>query len=97
MSNSLFKLDITEDYNNIPLLCKKNEYLTKAFVDSGFRNTELKALNFIRKFIQAVTLADISTVDQAVTLADIATVDGIRFSFQAYAEVESNGLCKSLL
>ena len=66
MSNPLFKLEITEDYNDIPLLRQKDEYLMKAFVDDGFRDAELKVLNFVRKFIQAVTLADtdISTVDR---------------------------------
>lgn len=56
-----------------------------AFVDGGFRNAELKALKFVRKFLQAVTLAD------------IATVDGNCISFQAYARVESNGLRMELL
>ena len=85
MSNPLFKLDITEDYDDIPLLCKKDEYLMKAFVDCGFRNAELKALNFVRKFLQALTLTGISTVN------------GKRISFHAYAGVESNGLRKDLL
>ena len=34
-----------------------------AFVAGGFRNAELKSLNFVRKFIQAVALADIATAD----------------------------------
>ena len=63
MSNPLFKLDITEDYNDIPLLRKKDEYFMKAFVDGSFKNAELKALNFAREFFQAVTLAEISTAD----------------------------------
>ena len=57
----------------------------KAFVVGGFRNAELKALIYVRKFIQAVTLADIATVDRK------------RISFQAHAEVQSNGLHKDLL
>ena len=63
MSNPLFKLDITEDYDNIPLIRQKDEYLMIVFVKGGFRNADLKALNFVRKFLQAVTLADISTAD----------------------------------
>ena len=85
MSNPLFKLEITEDYNEIPLLRKKDEYLMKVYVDGGFRNAELKALNFVRKFHQAVTLADIATADEK------------RISFQVYTRVESNGLPKGLL
>ena len=34
-----------------------------AFVEGGYRNADLKALNFVRKFFQAVTLTDISTAD----------------------------------
>ena len=63
MWTPLFKLDITEDYDDIPLLRKKDGYLMKNFVEGVFRNAELKALNFVRKFLQAVTLADISTFD----------------------------------
>ena len=61
--NPLFKLDITEEYDDVPLLCKKDEYLLQALLDDGFRNAELNALNFVMKFLKAVTLADISTVD----------------------------------
>ena len=60
MSNTLFKLAITEDYDDLPLIRQKDEYLMIAFVEGGFRNADLKALNFVREFLQAVTLADIS-------------------------------------
>ena len=56
----------------------------QAFVDNGFKNTDLKFLNFVRKFIQTVTLAD------------IATIDGDRFSQRSYEAVEINGLRKEL-
>ena len=36
-------------------------YLMQAFVAGGFRNAELNSLNFVRKSIQAVTLAGIAT------------------------------------
>ena len=55
-----------------------------AFVKGGFRNADLKALNFVRKFLQAVTLANISTAD------------GTRISIQAYNVVSSNGLRKGI-
>ena len=41
-----------------------------AFVKGGSRNTDLKALNYVQKFIKATTLAD------------IATADGSRIAFQ---------------
>ena len=61
MSNPLYKLEITKDYNALPILRKKDAYLMQAFVDGGVRNAELKSLKFVRKSIQAVTLADIET------------------------------------
>ena len=85
ISTPLFKLEIIEDYTDLPILCIKDEYLIQAFVAGGFRNAELKSLNFVRKFLQVVTLAD------------IATADGKRISFQAYEAVDSNGLRKDLL
>ena len=84
MSNSLFKLDITDDYDDIPLIRQKDKYLIIAFVEGGFKNTDLIALNFVRKFLQAVTPVDISTADRT------------RISIQAYDVVSSNGLRKSL-
>ena len=80
MSNPLFKFEFTKDYKDLPVLRKKDEYLTKAFVAGGYQNTDLKSLNFVRKFIQAVTLADISIAD------------GSRISFQSYEGIESRTL-----
>ena len=70
MSTPLYKLDIMEDYKDVPLLRKKDEYLMMAFVKGDFRNADLKVLNYVRKFLKAITLADISTAD------------GSRISFQ---------------
>ena len=58
MSNPLFKLDITEDYDDLPLIRQKDECLMIAFVEGGFKNANLKVLHFVRKFLQVVTLAD---------------------------------------
>ena len=84
MLDPLYKLDITKAYDDPPLLRHKDVYIMQAFVDKGFKNADLKALNFVRKFIQAVTLAD------------IATTDGHRISHRSYDAVESNGLRKEL-
>ena len=51
-----------------------------AFVKGGFRNADLKVLNYVRKFLKAITLAD------------IATADGSRIAIQSYNIVEGNGL-----
>ena len=84
MSNLLFKLDITENYDGLPILHKKDVFLMQAFVAGRFRNAELKSLNFVRKSMQAVTLADIATAKRN------------RISHQSYKEVESNDLHKDL-
>ena len=51
-----------------------------AFVDSGFRGADLKCLYFVCKYIQAVSPAD------------IATIDGHRISPQAFEAQARNGL-----
>ena len=51
-----------------------------AFVKGGFQNADLKALNFVRKFLKAVTLAD------------IAMADGSRIAIQSYSIIEGNCL-----
>ena len=47
MSTPIFDLDVTKDYLDMPLLCEKDAYLMEAFVKGGFRNADLKALNFV--------------------------------------------------
>ena len=84
MSNPLYNLDITEDYDDLPLLRNKDVYIMQAFVNKGYKNADLKALNFVRKFIQVVSLTD------------IATTDGHHISHRSYDAIESNGLRKEL-
>ena len=55
----------------------------QALVDSSFRAADLKCLNYVRKYIQAVTLAD------------IAKIDGHRISHHLFKAHASNGLCDS--
>ena len=61
MSTPIFNLEVTEDYQDMLILCEKGAYLMEAFVDGGFRNADLKAFNFVRKYLQAVTLSNIVT------------------------------------
>ena len=51
-----------------------------AFVKGGFCNADLKALNYVRKFLEAITLVDIATADDS------------RTSFQSYNIIEGNSL-----
>ena len=85
MLTPIFDLGVTEDYLNILILCEKDAYFMEAFVKGGFRNTDLKALNFVPKFLQAVTLSD------------IATADGRRIAHNSYEGLEGNGLRKDLV
>ena len=62
-SRVCFKMDITEDYEDLPLLWKKDVYLMKAFVDHSYNEEDLKQLNFVRKGKRAVSRTDITTVD----------------------------------
>ena len=62
--NPLYKLDITKDYADLPILRKKDVYIMKSFVNNSCKNADLKALNFALKFIQTVILADIATIDR---------------------------------
>ena len=72
-----FDLKITKDYQDLPVLRERDVYLMKAFVAGGYQTADLKLLNFVRKFIQAVTLAD------------IAIADGSRICYQSYKEIDS--------
>ena len=51
----------------------------------GLRNGELNSFNFVRKFIQEITFADIATADKN------------SISFQSHERIESNGLRKDPL
>ena len=77
-------MDITEDYDDLPILHKKDVYFIQPFIAGGFRIAELESLNFIRKSIQPVTLADLVFADRN------------RISHQLYDAVECNGLHKDL-
>ena len=81
----IFNLEITENYEDLPVLRARDVYLIEAFVNGGFQNADLKSLNFVRKHIKAVTLAG------------IAIADGRRISHQSYEGLESNGLRKDLI
>ena len=85
MSTLIFDLEVTEDYLDMPILCEKDAYLMEAFVKDGFRNADVKALNFVQKFLQAVTLSD------------IANVDGRRIAYHSYEGIEGNGFRKDLV
>ena len=72
---------MSDDYQDLHLLQIKHIYLLQAFIDSGFRGMDLNSLNFVCKYIQTLTLAD------------IATVNGHMISHQSFESQASNGLC----
>ena len=73
-------IDIVEDFLDVPLLRDGDSYLMQAFIDAGFRGSQLKRLNVMRMELQAVTVAD------------IATPDGRRLTHNAFLLRSSNGL-----
>ena len=85
MSTPIFDLDITEDYPDLPILRERDVYLMESFVKGGFRSADLKALNFVRKFLQVVSLSN------------IATADGRRIAYHSYHAIEGNGLRNDLV
>ena len=38
-------------------------YLMQAFINKEYKSADLKCLNFVLKYIQAISLANISTID----------------------------------
>lgn len=76
----MYMLDLSEDYLDLPLLQEKDVYLIQAFVNNRCKSPDLKYLNFVREYIQAVPSVNISTVD------------GRQISHQAYKAQTSNRL-----
>ena len=79
----MYKPDISEDYPDLVLLRVNDVFLIQAFVDARFRGADLKILNFVRKHIETISIAD------------IASIDGHRISHQAFEALASNGLHNS--
>ena len=62
-SNILYRLDLSEDYLNLPLFQEIDVNLMQSFVNNGYKSADLKYLNFVQKYISAASLANISTVN----------------------------------
>ena len=73
-------VEIVEDYPSLPTLRVGDKFLMKCFMESGYSGADLKKLNYVRKFLKVVTVAD------------IATSDGKRISHEAYLCQCGNGL-----
>ena len=54
-------IEIIEDYPQLPLLRQNDQYLMQGFIDSGYRKSDLKMLNYMRMYLRAVTVADIAS------------------------------------
>ena len=80
MSNAIYKLDLRKEYPDLQPLRVNDVYLMQLFVDSGFRGANLKSLNFTRKKLEVITLADIATVDRR------------RITQQTFQAIAGNGL-----
>ena len=86
MSKAIYKLDLREEYPDLQPLRVNDVFLMQLFVDSGFRGADLESLNFTRKNLEAITLADIATVDGVESLSKpskllLAMVFGVQQPF----------------
>ena len=77
-------IEIIEDFPTIPTLRKKDQFLMECFMTSGYSGADLKKLNYVRKYLKAVTLSDISTCD------------GKKVSHESFLATCSNGLRNDL-
>lgn len=57
-------ITIQDTCPNLALHTTNDEYLMQAFLDEGYQDTELAALNRCPLYLWAVTLSDISTADE---------------------------------
>ena len=63
VSDDQFGIEITEDYQEIKKLREYDTYIMEQFVKRGFTGKDLTSLNYVRKYLKVVTLADIATTD----------------------------------
>ena len=78
-SSNKFEIRIKEDFIDLPLLRHKDVPLMNIFIRT-YKYLELKTLNYVRKFLKAYSLADITTKD------------GKNISHLAYTVEEGNNL-----
>lgn len=58
-----FNMSMQLAQSTIPLLSTNDMYLMQAFAEGGFRGRELQSLNTCQMFLNATSLADITTID----------------------------------
>ena len=76
-SNDKHRITIKEDFHDLPLL-RKNDVLLMLVFATTYKNSTLETLNYVRKHLEAYSLADITTID------------GKYISQLAFTAVESN-------
>jgi hypothetical protein len=61
VSSDEFQTEIEKNYQDLKTLRKKDVYIMQQFVGNGFVGKDLTSLNYVRKYLKAITLADIAT------------------------------------
>jgi len=54
-------VEIVEDYPSLSTLRAGDKFLMKCFMESGYSGADIKKLNYVRKYLKAITLSDITT------------------------------------
>ena len=57
-----WKIKVKENYQDLPLLCQADVPLMSIF-NRTFKNVQFKFLNYVQKYLEAYSLANITTID----------------------------------
>jgi hypothetical protein len=84
VSSDEFKIEIEEDYQDLKELQEHAVFIMEQFVERGYVEKDLPSLNYVRKFLKAITLAD------------IAMTNGVYISHNAFEAKSGNRLQEGL-
>jgi hypothetical protein len=62
-SSDEFEIEIEEDYQDLKKLQKHDVFIMEQLVERGYTGKDLTSLNYVKKFLKAITLADIATTN----------------------------------
>jgi hypothetical protein len=65
VSSDKYKIEIEEDYKDLKKQRKHDIFIMEQFVEKGYVGKDLTSLNYMRKFLEAITLADIAMTNCA--------------------------------
>ena len=83
MNNPAERIELVDDTPPMPSLRHNDTFIMQEFVSAGVDKSKLKILNYMRMFIETITLSDITTPD------------GKNITFDAWNVIGSNSLRSS--